>query len=168
LKTLLVIGGARSGKSRYAQGRLETIPGRLAFIATAEAGDAEMADRIARHRADRGARWIAYEAPLDLPASIRRAQDEADAILVDCLTMWLSKLMQADRDIDAAAAELESAVRDCRVPLGIVTNEVGGGIVPMNPLSRRFRDHAGRLNQRIAAAAVEVVLVTAGLPMRLK
>jgi adenosylcobinamide kinase/adenosylcobinamide-phosphate guanylyltransferase len=84
------------------------------------------------------------------------------------MTLWLSNLMHAERDIDAATSELETAIRDCRVPLGLVSNEVGGGIVPANPLARRFRDHAGRLNQRLAAMAEEAVLVTAGLPLRLK
>jgi len=168
MRTLFVIGGARSGKSRYAQARIEAVPGRLAFIATAEAGDPEMIERIARHQADRGPRWTAYEAAIDLPATIRRTQGEADAILVDCMTLWLSNLMHAERDIDAATCELETAIRDSRVPLGLVSNEVGGGIVPANPLARRFRDHAGRLNQRLAAIAEEAVLVTAGLPLRLK
>jgi adenosylcobinamide kinase/adenosylcobinamide-phosphate guanylyltransferase len=168
MKSLLVIGGARSGKSRYAQSRIEELPGTLAFIATAEAGDAEMAERIARHRADRGPRWIACEAPLDLPAAIRRAQGETDAILVDCVTLWLSNLMLAESDIEAAVADLEAAISACAVPLGLVSNEVGGGIVPANALARRFRDHAGRVNQRLAAAAEEVVLVAAGLPLRLK
>lgn len=165
---LFVLGGARSGKSRYAQARVESLPGRLAFIATAEPGDAEMAAKIARHQADRGPRWTAYEAPLDLPGSISNAQEETDAVLVDCVTMWLSNLMHADRDIEAATAALEEAMAGCRVPLALVSNEVGGGIVPANALARRFRDHAGQLNQRIAAAADEVVLVTAGLPIKLK
>jgi adenosylcobinamide kinase/adenosylcobinamide-phosphate guanylyltransferase len=168
MKTLFVIGGARSGKSRYAQARVEAVPGTLAFIATAQARDAEMADRIARHRNDRGARWVACEAPLDLPAAIRRAQEEADAILVDCVTMWLSNLMEAERGVERAAADLESAIRACQVPLALVSNEVGGGIVPANALARRFRDQAGWINQRLAQATEEVVLVMAGLPLRLR
>ncbi|MET1754336.1 bifunctional adenosylcobinamide kinase/adenosylcobinamide-phosphate guanylyltransferase [Novosphingobium sp. RD2P27] len=168
MRTLFVIGGARSGKSRYAQSRIEAVPGALAFIATAQERDPEMAQRIAHHRADRGPRWIAYEAPLDLPEAIHLAQTQADAILVDCLTLWLSNLMLVDRDLDAAAAALEREVLQCRVPLALVTNEVGQGIVPTNALARRFRDEAGRLNQRMAAAASEAVLVTAGLALRLK
>jgi adenosylcobinamide kinase/adenosylcobinamide-phosphate guanylyltransferase len=168
MTTLLVIGGARSGKSRHAQNRIEAMPGRLAFIATAEPGDAEMAERIARHQADRGPRWTAHEAPLDLPEAIARAQLSADAILVDCLTLWLSNLLLHQHDLDAAAAALEQAVRQCPVPLALVANEVGFGIVPMNALARRFRDHAGLLNQRIAQVANEVVLVAAGLPLKLK
>lgn len=165
---LFVIGGARSGKSRYAQERIEAHPGKLTFIATAESRDAEMAERIARHRADRGARWTAYEAALDLATMLNRAANEADAILVDCITLWLSNLMLDERDLDAAANDLVAEIEKCRVPLAIVSNEVGCGIVPMNALARRFRDEAGRFNQRLASAASEVVLVTAGLPLTLK
>ena len=168
MTTLFVLGGARSGKSRYAQGRLEALPGKLAFIATAEAADAEMAERIARHRADRGTRWIAHEAPLDLIGAIEQTQGEADAILVDCLTLWLSNLMHFEHDVEAAIVSLEAAVCACRVPLTLVANEVGQGIVPMNALARRFRDQAGWLNQRMAATCEQVVLVTAGLPLTLK
>ena len=168
MTSLFVIGGARSGKSRIAQARVEELPGTLAFIATAEPHDAEMAERIARHQADRGPRWIAYEAPLDLTSTIARAQEEADAILVDCVTLWLSNLMHAGRDIEPAVFALESTVQRCRAPIALVSNEVGGGIVPANALARQFRDHAGRINQRLAATSDEVVLVTAGLPLRLK
>jgi adenosylcobinamide kinase / adenosylcobinamide-phosphate guanylyltransferase len=168
MRTLFVIGGARSGKSRYAQSRIEAIPGGLAFIATAEPGDAEMAHRIARHRADRGPRWASYDALLDLPEVILRAQASADAILVDCLTLWLSNLILAERDMNAAMSELEEALQQCCLPLALVANEVGMGIVPMNELARSFRDEAGWLNQRVAAIAAEVVMVTAGLPLFLK
>lgn len=165
---LFVIGGARSGKSRYAQRRVEALPGKLAFLATAQPYDAEMAERITRHRADRGSRWTVYEAPLHLRNAVERASRECDAILIDCMTLWLSNLMHAERDIDAAATELVSALQACPVPLAIVSNEVGGGIVPLNELARRFRDEAGWLNQRVASAANEAVLVTAGLPLQLK
>jgi adenosylcobinamide kinase/adenosylcobinamide-phosphate guanylyltransferase len=168
VNTLFVIGGARSGKSRYAQNRLEALPGRLAFIATAEPRDAEMAERIARHRADRGPRWTAYDVPLDLPKAICRVEESADAVLVDCLTLWLSNLMLAGRDLDAATSALSEAIQQCRRPLALVANEVGLGIVPMNELARRFRDQAGWLNQRVAEVAQEVTLITAGLPLILK
>ncbi|VWX54260.1 bifunctional adenosylcobinamide kinase/adenosylcobinamide-phosphate guanylyltransferase [Novosphingobium sp. 9U] len=168
MRTLFVVGGARSGKSRYAQQRVEAQPGRLAFIATAEAHDAEMTDRIARHRADRGSRWSTYEAPLELSDALDRASREADAILIDCMTLWLSNLMLAERDVAASTEGFVTAMDRCLVPLAIVSNEVGGGIVPMNELARRYRDEAGWLNQRLAAAAHEAVLVAAGLPLTLK
>ena len=142
MKSLFVIGGARSGKSRYAQHRVEALPGRLAFIATAEPRDAEMAARIARHQAERAARWTAYEAPVNLPETIGRVQACADAILVDCLTLWLSNLMFGERNIDAATSALLDALRDCRLPTALVANEVGLGVVPTNALARRFRDEA--------------------------
>lgn len=168
MKSLFVIGGARSGKSRYAQDRIEALPGRLAFIATAEPRDAEMADRIARHQADRGTRWTAHEAPVNLPEVIIDVQASADAILVDCLTLWLSNLLLGRHDIGVATSALDDALRQCRVPTALVANEVGLGIVPTNELARKFRDEAGRLNQRVAAMAEEVILVAAGLPLALK
>lgn len=168
MTSLFVVGGARSGKSRYAQDRIEALPGKLAFIATAEPHDAEMADRIVRHQADRGNRWTAQEAPVNLPQAIIDAQSSADAILVDCLTLWLSNLLLGQHDIGAATSALCDALPQCRPPIVLVANEVGLGIVPTNALARRFRDEAGRLNQRIAAIADEVVLVTAGLPLALK
>ena len=168
MTSLLVLGGARSGKSRYAQQRVEACAGRLAYIATAQALDAEMADRIARHRADRNARWHTIEAPLALAAAIARAGESHAAILVDCLTLWLSNLLLADRDPQGEGATLAEAIGACPVPVALVANEVGLGIVPDNALARRFRDEAGRLNQRLAAMADEVVFVAAGLPMVLK
>lgn len=168
MKALLVLGGARSGKSRHAQARIEAVPGRLAFIATAQAFDAEMAERIARHRDDRGERWQTFEAPRDLDKVIRKAAQEAEGILVDCLTLWLSNLMLAGEDLAARTRGLCAALESCPVPVALVANEVGMGIVPENALARRFRDEAGRLNQRIAQLADEVVFVAAGLPLTLK
>jgi len=165
---LLVLGGARSGKSRYAQQRVEAVPGRLAYIATAQPLDPEMEDRIARHRADRGDRWRTIEAAFDLPGAIRQAGTACDAVLVDCLTLWLSNLMLTEQDIAAATAALLDALSACRVPVALVANEVGLGIVPENALARRFRDDAGRLNQRLAADCDEVVFVAAGLPLMIK
>ncbi len=167
-RRLLILGGARSGKSRYAQARIEAMGQRLAFIATAQAFDAEMEARIARHRADRDARWTTIEAPVDLPGAIAQAGRLADAALVDCLTLWLSNLLLAGQDIPAASAALEQAVRACAVPVVLVANEVGLGIVPDNALARRFRDEAGWLNQSLARLCEEVALVTAGLPLILK
>ncbi|MGC4252641.1 MAG: bifunctional adenosylcobinamide kinase/adenosylcobinamide-phosphate guanylyltransferase [Sphingobium sp.] len=165
---LLVLGGARSGKSRYAQARAEQAGGTLAFVATAQAHDAEMQERIARHRADRDDRWITIEAPLDLAGAIAEAGRKADAVLVDCLTLWLSNLLLAEKDIASAVAALEQAILSSSIPVMLVANEVGLGIVPDNALARRFRDEAGWLNQKIALVCAEVVLVTAGLPMVLK
>lgn len=168
MSVLFVLGGARSGKSRHAQARIESVPGRLAFLATAQAFDGEMADRIARHRADRGPRWQTWEAPIDLPESIALAAVAADAVLIDCLTLWLSNVMLADGDIPAMTGHLACAIAACPVPVALVANEVGLGIVPDNALARRFRDEAGRLNQQIAAIADEVVFMAAGLPLPLK
>ncbi|GLK44485.1 adenosylcobinamide kinase/adenosylcobinamide phosphate guanyltransferase [Novosphingobium resinovorum] len=168
MRSLLVLGGARSGKSRHAQARIEAQPGRLSYIATGQAFDGEMTERIARHREDRGPRWTTLEEPLDLAGAIDRAAREADAVLVDCLTLWLSNLMLADLPLDGPVAALQEAIRRCPVPLALVSNEVGLSIVPENALARRFRDEAGRLNQTIAATVDEVEFVAAGLPLKLK
>lgn len=166
--TLFVLGGARSGKSRFAQARAEMLTGRHHFVATAEAFDDEMRDRIARHRADRDARWQTVEAPRDLPA-VLGALSAADAVvLVDCLTLWLSNLLLTDADVDRAESELCSAINRFAGHIVLVSNEVGLGIVPANALARRFGDAAGRLNQAVAAVATEVVLLAAGLPLTLK
>lgn len=166
--SLLVLGGARSGKSRHAQAVAEAATGRLVFIATAQAFDREMADRIARHQADRDERWSTCEAPLDLAGAIAR-EDRADTvILIDCLTLWASNLMLGDRDIEAATDVLVRTISAAAARIILVSNEVGWGIVPDNPLARRFRDVAGTLNQRVAAAVPRVDLIVAGLPLRLK
>lgn len=162
----LVLGGARSGKSRYAESRISRHPPPWLYIATAEAGDAEMAARIAAHKARRGADWISIEAPRDLPGVL--AGHANMPILVDCLTLWLSNLMLAEIDTDAEFARLERALEQARGPVALVANEVGCGIVPDNALARRFRDLQGFLNQRLAARADCVVLVVAGLPLFVK
>ncbi|MBY8823618.1 bifunctional adenosylcobinamide kinase/adenosylcobinamide-phosphate guanylyltransferase [Sphingomonas colocasiae] len=166
--TLFVLGGARSGKSRYAQARAEAMAGALVFVATAQAFDAEMTDRIERHRADRGDRWTTVEAPLDLAGAIRAESAPDRILLVDCLTLWASNLMIADRDIAAEAAGLTRAITAAAGPVILVANEVGLGIVPDNALARRFRDVAGAINQAVAACVGEAVLVVAGLAMPLK
>ncbi len=164
--TTLFLGGARSGKSRLAQAAAEALPGPLVYVATATAGDDEMADRIARHQQDRGPRWRTVEAPVLLSEAIG---DAAPAVvLVDCLTLWLSNLMMDDHDIDAATEKLTAALRAAEHPVFLVANEVGLGIVPDTPLGRRFRDAAGRLNQQVAATVDRVEFVAAGLAMRLK
>lgn len=145
------------------------MPGDLIYIATAQALDDEMAERIARHRADRGERWHTIDAPIDLPQAIARADASgAGAILVDCLTLWVSNLMLSDDDIESRCWQLLDALRLCRCDIILVANEVGLGIVPDNALARAFRDAAGRLNQAVAAVADEVVMSVAGLPMTLK
>lgn len=166
--SLLVLGGARSGKSRYAQGRAEALDGNLVYIATGQAFDAEMTERIVRHRDDRGPRWTTLEEPFDLAGAIARASDGAGAVLVDCLTLWLSNLMLAQMPLETATRALADAIARCPCPIVLVSNEVGLGIVPENALARAFRDEAGRLNQTIAAQADEVQFIAAGLPLRLK
>ncbi|MFN3280985.1 MAG: bifunctional adenosylcobinamide kinase/adenosylcobinamide-phosphate guanylyltransferase [Tabrizicola sp.] len=163
----LVIGGARSGKSAFAEGLVTGSGCPRRYIATAEAWDDEMRDRIARHRADRGTGWITVEAPLDLSAALAAVRAE-EAVLVDCATLWLTNHLLADHDIAAETARLLSALSACPAPVVIVSNETGWGIVPENALARRFRDEQGRLNQRLAAEADLVVAVMAGLPMVLR
>lgn len=163
----LVVGGARSGKSRLAE-RLVTATGRpRTYIATAQAFDAEMRSRIDQHRTDRGPDWTTLEAPLDIAAALRGC-NPAGAILLDCATLWLSNTLLADQDLDDASQRLIDALATSPAPVVVVSNEVGWGIVPENALARRFRDAQGRLNQMIAARAGLVVGVMAGLPIVLR
>jgi adenosyl cobinamide kinase/adenosyl cobinamide phosphate guanylyltransferase len=162
----LVLGGARSGKSRFAEGLATRHPAPWLYVATAEAGDAEMTARIAAHQARRGAGWTTLEAPRDLAAPLAAAGSAP--VVVDCLTLWLSNLMLAEADIDVEVARLETALDGARGPVVLVANEVGSGIVPDNALARRFRDLQGQLNQRLAARAGRVVLLVAGLPLFVK
>lgn len=185
----LVTGGARSGKSRYSQLEAErSVAGPLAFVATAQALDGDMTDRIRRHREDRGDRWITFENPLrpevhlapapgapapDAPAPDAPATGAAEGILLDCLTLWVSNLLFSPDGTDDAWIlsrfdDLVDAARRCPVPLWIVTNEVGLGIVPADALSRRYRDLLGRCNQRVAAVADRVTLLVAGLPVTVR
>ena len=166
-RVTLVLGGARSGKSARAEALLGEFPPPWFYLATAQAFDDEMRARVVAHRARRDARWRTLEAPHDLPAAIRRLPAEAP-MLVDCLTLWLSNLMLADEDPEAATEPVEEALRHRSGLTVLVSNEVGWGIVPENALARRFRDAQGRLNQRVAALADRVELVVAGLPVRLK
>ncbi len=165
-KLTLVLGGARSGKSRYAESLIAALPPPWVYMATAEAGDAEMTARIGAHRARRGPQWQTIETPRGLAAALQRSGDRP--VLVDCLTLWLSNLMLADIDIEAETAHLERALAAATAPVVLVANEVGYGIVPEHPLGRKFRDLQGLLNQRIAARADRVVLVVAGLPLAVK
>jgi adenosylcobinamide kinase / adenosylcobinamide-phosphate guanylyltransferase len=165
-KLTLVLGGARSGKSRYAESLIATLPPPWLYVATAEAGDEEMTARIRAHRARRGPDWRTIEAPRHLVAALQKAG--TTPVLVDCLTLWLADLMLADIDIEAETAHLEKALAAAAAPVILVANEVGSGIVPDHPLGRKFRDLQGMLNQRIAARADHVVLMVAGLPLALK
>jgi adenosyl cobinamide kinase/adenosyl cobinamide phosphate guanylyltransferase len=162
----LVLGGARSGKSRFAEGLIAALPGPWVYIATAEAGDDEMAARIKAHRARRAANWRTVEAPRDLQAALAACGNAP--VLVDCLTLWLSNLMLANADMEKEIGQLESALSAIAAPVVLVANEVGSGIVPDYPLGRKFRDLQGTLNQRIAARADRVVLMVAGLPLAIK
>jgi adenosylcobinamide kinase/adenosylcobinamide-phosphate guanylyltransferase len=164
----LVLGGARSGKSSAAERLVKSAGAPAVYVATAQAWDDEMAERISRHREERGAGWDTVEAPLDLPGALRRADGEGRAILVDCLTLWLSNIMLAGRDVEAEADALLATLPDLSARVAFVSNEVGMGIVPDTPLGRRFRDAQGRLNQRVAEAADLVLFVAAGLPLVMK
>ncbi len=164
----LVLGGARSGKSRYAERLVEVCGDGPVYIATATAGDAEMAARIACHRARRGRHWQTVEVPLELAAALAASVAPDHGVLVECLTLWLANLIEAGRDVADEIARLLAALSALDGPVVFVANEVGLGIVPDNALARAFRDHAGRLNQDIAAAADRVVFVAAGLPLVLK
>jgi adenosylcobinamide kinase/adenosylcobinamide-phosphate guanylyltransferase len=165
-KITLVLGGARSGKSRYAESLIAALPPPWTYVATAEAGDAEMAERIATHRARRGPNWRTIEVTHNLDHVL--AACRSDPVLVDCLTLWLSNLMLADGAVEEEMMRVEKALLLATAPKVVVSNEVGSGIVPEYPLGRRFRDAQGIFNQRIAALADRVVLVVAGLPMPLK
>jgi adenosylcobinamide kinase/adenosylcobinamide-phosphate guanylyltransferase len=162
----LVLGGARSGKSRYAEALITALPPPWIYAATGQAFDAEMAERIAAHQARRSAGWTTVETPRDLAATL--AAHAGAPILVDCLTLWLSNLMMAEAAIEAQFDGLEQALARAAAPVVLVANEVGSGIVPDNPLARRFRDLQGWLNQRIAAQADRVILLVAGLPLFVK
>ena len=164
----LVLGGARSGKSRYGEALVEKAAARALYLATAEARDAEMAERIRRHRARRGTRWTTIEEPRALTDRLRTEARADRPILVDCLTLWLANLMEAGGDIEEDTAALVAALPGLGGPVVFIANEVGLGIVPENALARAFRDHAGRLNQMMAASADRVVFIAAGLPLILK
>lgn len=163
-----VIGGARSGKTSYALREAWNHSGkRRVMVATAHAGDGEMAERIARHQAERGEAWVTLEAPLQLAEAVGTLGAD-DVAVIDCLTLWLTNHMLADADLVQKTAELAAALKASPATLYVVSNEVGQGIVPDNALARRFRDEAGWMNQAMAAAADRAVMVVAGLPIVLK
>jgi adenosylcobinamide kinase / adenosylcobinamide-phosphate guanylyltransferase len=162
----LVLGGARSGKSRYAESLVMALPSPWLYVATAEARDSEMVERVAVHQAQRGPGWTTVETPRDIAGAL--AANANTPALVDCLTLWLSNVLLADADVDAEIEHLDGALARTAAPVVLVANEVGSGIVPDNALGRRFRDLQGLLNQRIAVRADRVFLVVAGLPLTLK
>jgi adenosylcobinamide kinase/adenosylcobinamide-phosphate guanylyltransferase len=164
----LVLGGARSGKSRHAQAAAESLNGELIFIATAQAFDDEMTAKIARHRAERGARWRTVEAPLELAEAIEAEKKGGAVMLIDCLTLWASNLLLSEEDPQSRVAKFLAAIASSPARIILVSNEVGMGIVPDNALARQFRDLAGDINQRVAAAVENVDLAVAGLTLRLK
>jgi adenosylcobinamide kinase / adenosylcobinamide-phosphate guanylyltransferase len=162
----LILGGTRSGKSQHAERIITAQPPPWVYIATAQAFDDEMRERIAIHQARRNAGWVVVEEPLDLARTLAEAGPRP--VLVDCLTVWLSNLMLGDHDIATATEALDAALNRRGAPTVLVSNEVGLGIVPDNALARTFRDAAGRLNQHFAARADTVLFLVAGLPMRVK
>jgi len=171
-KVVLVTGGARSGKSRFAERLAEGFAPLRGYLATGEPGDAEMAKRIARHRGRRGADWQTVEEPLQVEQAILANDDRFSVLLLDCVTLWMSNLLfRCEGGAAEALARVESFTGSFplfKTPLVIVTNEVGMGIVPEHPLARSFRDLAGEANEMIAAAADEVYVTISGLPLKLK
>lgn len=173
MKIIFVIGGARSGKSSFAMREASKVSGKKAFIATAEARDDEMTERITRHRKQRGTDWHTYEEAIGIAETLKEVVCVHDVVVLDCLTMWLSNLMCAGRECSGEIDHFIHEIRNTELStlnsrLFIVSNEVGMGIVPESELSRRFRDMAGILNQKAAELSDEVYLVTAGIPVRIK
>jgi adenosylcobinamide kinase/adenosylcobinamide-phosphate guanylyltransferase len=167
-RSVFILGGARSGKSRFAEELAGKAGGRLHYLATGRAWDDEMRDRISHHQERRGGEWTTHEAPVDIATVLQRLDSPNSVILIDCLTLWLTNLMMENADMETAFAELEAAIESTRAKLIFVSNEIGLGIVPENRMAREFRDHAGRLHQRVAAIAGEVYFVAAGLPLKMK
>ena len=168
---IFIIGGARSGKSAFAEKLATSLTGKRAYIATAQALDPEMAARIEKHRKQRGASWDTYEEPLAIADLLKKLSSSYDVVLLDCLTLWLSNTMAHTDGDDAVATrsdELVEAIRAFKGTCIVVSNEVGLGIVPDNPLARKFRDLAGTLNQKVAQAADEAYFTASGIPMKIK
>ncbi|WP_456386748.1 bifunctional adenosylcobinamide kinase/adenosylcobinamide-phosphate guanylyltransferase [Profundibacter sp.] len=163
----LIIGGAASGKSDFAEGLVMACGNSRIYLATAQAHDGEMAAKISRHQKTRGDGWRTVEAPLELSPALASASKN-DVVLLDCATLWLTNQMMTGSDLETAQDALQKALASCKAPVVVVTNEVGAGIVPENKLARQFREAQGRLNQRLAAHADLAVMVVAGLPMVLK
>lgn len=171
-ETVFVIGGCRSGKSRHAQELAEAMPGnRKLFLATCVPQDAEMRDRVRKHQEDRGERWSALEVPVAVADAVCEQSIEFDAILLDCLTLWMSNLLMETRDekaVESKITELTDALDRAACPVVVVSNEVGAGIVPDNGLARQYRDLVGFANQQVAACADRVIWTVAGIPVPIK
>ncbi len=167
-KIIFIIGGARSGKSSFALNEASKIKGQKAYIATAEALDNEMKERIERHKKGRGDEWDTYEEPLKITAVLSDIKNRYTVVVLDCLTLWLSNIMRNRLEIENEINTFVNSLEDFPCHVFIVSNEVGMGIVPDNELAREFRDWAGFLNQKVAEIADEVYLVTAGIPVRIK
>lgn len=168
IRSLLVLGGARSGKSGFAQSLAARDGRAVTLIATAEAGDDEMAARIAKHQQDRPTGFTVMEEPLALAETLTATLHPARIVLVDCLTLWLTNIMLAGRDVEVEMARLCGVITAASGSIILVSNEVGQGIVPQTPLGRAFRDHQGRVNAQVAQAVDGVVMMVAGLPLWLK
>ena len=168
-KRVLILGGARSGKSTFALSEASASQGKKAFLATAEALDDEMAVRIARHRSERSPEWDTFEEPVELPSLISKVTPDYPVVLVDCLTVWVSNILLRGLPLERYADQfLEAISSRAAVNLYIVSNEVGLGLVPDVPVGRQYRDDLGRLNANIAAAATDVYFMVAGIPMKIK
>ncbi|KAA1178808.1 bifunctional adenosylcobinamide kinase/adenosylcobinamide-phosphate guanylyltransferase [Rhizobium tropici] len=167
-RAAFVLGGARSGKSSFAESLISNTGLERHYVATGQAWDDEMRERIAQHRAGRGDLWQTHEEPIDLVSRLAAIDAEGRAVLVDCLTLWVTNLMMAERDMVSEFADLTAFLPTARSRLVLVSNEVGLGIVPENRMAREFRDHAGRLHQMVAAASAEVYFIAAGLPLKMK
>jgi adenosylcobinamide kinase/adenosylcobinamide-phosphate guanylyltransferase len=170
-KIIFITGGARSGKSSFAEGLAVRLPGKRAYLATAQALDAEMVARIEHHRQRRGSAWDTYEEPLAVAELVHKLSGRYDVVLLDCVTLWLSNIMARTRsidEIDARIVELISAMKAFSGTCIIVSNEVGLGIVPDNTLARQFRDVAGIANQKFALAANDAYFLASGIPLQIK
>ena len=169
-KIIFILGGAKSGKSSFALTHASGVKGKKAFIATAEALDGEMNERIKRHKAERGDEWDTYEEPVNVSKILSGTRDKYSVVLIDCLTLWLSNTMHHIKDTEKAINEFIDELHRSRdqSQVYMVSNEVGTGIVPENGLAREFRDLAGNLNQKIAGISDEVYLVVAGIPVKIK
>ncbi|WP_165218929.1 bifunctional adenosylcobinamide kinase/adenosylcobinamide-phosphate guanylyltransferase [Affinirhizobium pseudoryzae] len=163
-----VLGGARSGKSRFSEDLADKTGLERHYVATSQIFDEEMRARIDRHRADRGEGWVTHEEPVRLAEVLVEVAQPDRIVLVDCLTLWVTNLMMAEADVDAEGRALVESLALLSGPVIFVSNEVGLGIVPDNRMARAFRDHAGRLHQNLAAAADEVFFIAAGLPLKMK